>query len=361
MKSNEPVSSPVPATSDMDLPPEVLDLDSPLRLGGGEDVASVVPYLLGFHPHESIVVLVCVDRRLFLTARLPLDLADQPLLLDKQIRTIAARAPQGEWILAGYAENRQRVTGAIELMTALIGPEWVVDAFYVTRERYWSLTCVQPGCCPPEGRPYDPSTSPAALRAVVAGMQALESREDLVARIRPPRGWAARSARRRIDDAYATIRQLGFECAAERFSELLEIGLCDPASLDAEDLTMISACAYYASLRDVAFRRLSRANATRHVELWQAVVQATARDDQAPALGMLGLACWISGDGAMQVVCTERGETIAPGHVLFGLLDDINRTAAPPSIWDQMLEDMYGSEFTDDAVDDDAQPSSDEL
>lgn len=350
---NEPTPYPVPADPvsvtgpALDFVPDA-DLDSPLRLGGGEDVAALIPYLLGFHPRESIVVLICVDRRLFMTARLPLEIADQPIAMDQQIRSMTARAPLGQWILAGYSESRERVAEAAELMTALIGSERVVDALYVTEDHFWSLICADPGCCPAEGRRYDANRSPAALKAVVAGLQALDCREDLVTRIRPPRGWAARAAKRRVDDAYAVIRQLGHEQSAQLFDDLLERGLTDPTGLKAEELAMLAACAYYAGLRDVAFRRLTRINAGQHVELWQIVVQATARDDQASALGMLGLACWIVGDGAMQVVCMERGEKIAPGHSLLRLLDDINRTAAPPMIWDQLVADMFEGQEADD-------------
>lgn len=347
VKPNEPTHIPAPATPELDDLPDVVDLDSPLRLGDGADVASVVPYLLGFHPTESIVVLVCVDGRLEMTARLPLGMADEPLMLDQQIRSMAARVPHAQWILAGYGQDRQQVIAALELVTALVGTEWVLDSLYVGQDRYWSLTCTRPDCCPAEGRPYDASTSPAALQAVVAGLQALDRREDLEQRIRPPRGWSARSARRRVDDAYAIIRQLGYERSAERFEELIERGLYEPADLGVEDLAMMAACAYYSALRDVAFRRLTRANATMHVALWQAVVQATARDDQASPLAMLALASWVSGDGAMQVVCMERGEKIAPGHSLLRLLDDINRSAAPPMIWDQMMNDLYASEGVD--------------
>ena len=322
--------------------PESLDLDGPLRLGGGEDVASAIPYLLGFHPVESVVALVCADRRLVMTARLPLELCDLPLELDETLATMAQRVPGGRWILAGYGHDRERVSDAIELVSALLGHDAVVDALYIDEGRFWSLTCAQPGCCPQEGRPYDASTSPAALRAVVAGLTALDRREDLLDRIRPPRGWTARRARIRLDDAFATIRQQGHEATEKAFERLLQRGAFDPDALSSDDLAMMTACVHYPWLRDLAFRRMTSTTAHTQVELWQSIVQATARDDQASALAMLGLACWISGDGAMQVVCLERGRKLAPEHPLLRLLDEANRTAAPPALWDELLEEMFG-------------------
>ena len=97
-----------------------------------------------------------------------------------------------------------------------------------------------------------------------------------------------------------------------------------------------------------------RADAHRHVELWRTVARMTPRGCQPPVLGMLGLAAWVSGEGALQVACIERAEKIAPHHPLIALLGQINAAAAPPVLWDQLRADL----FDDDRVDD-AAPSDD--
>ena len=344
VKSDKHIQDSIPTGPDLEL------IDSPLRLRGGQDVASLVPYLLGFHPQDSIVALVCVDGRLFMTARMPLDMADHPLEFDDQIRRIADRAQDADWILVGYGNDRSRVTDALQLSRDLIGSDRVIDALYVSGDRYWSLTCTSPSCCPSEGVRFDAASSPAALQAVVAGLQVVDSRECLQQRIRPPRGWTARAARFRVDDAHGLIRQLGRDAALQRLEELLASGLDDPADLHPEDLAMLSALAYYGDMRDAAYRQLSRANADKHVQLWQAVVRATARDDQGCALAMLGLACWVAGDGAMQVVCMDRASKLVPDLGLLQILDDINRSAAPPTLWDDLVADMFAGDL-DQAAD----------
>ena len=55
---------------------------------------------------------------------------------------------------------------------------------------------------------------------------------------------------------------------------------------------------------------------------------------------LLGFAAWIGGDGALQVMCIERALEINPDYSLGRLLEDINLRAAPPSMWDQMAEEM---------------------
>ncbi|MDI9629036.1 MAG: DUF4192 domain-containing protein [Acidobacteriota bacterium] len=321
--------------------PDLELMDSPLRLRGGQDVASLIPYLLGFHPHDSIVALVCIDGRLLMTARMPIGMADHPLELDDQIRRISNRAQGADWILVGYGNDRPRVNDALHLTRDLVGSDNVIDVLYVSGDRYWSLTCTNPSCCPPEGVRFDAAYSPAALQAVVAGLQVVDNRECLKERIRPPRGWTARGARFRLDDAHDLIRRLGPDAAGQRLEELLATGLDDPADLKLEDLAMLSALSYYGDMRDISYRQLTRANADRHVQLWQAVVRATARDDQGCALALLALACWVSGDGAMQVVCMERASKLVPDLGLLHILHDLNRSAAPPTLWDDLVADMF--------------------
>ncbi len=335
----------------------------PLRLRGAADVACLVPYLLGFHPHDSIVAMLCLDGRLKLTARIPLKMANHPLAFDAQLRQLGVRFPTAQWIFAGYGEERPVVEDGLRLAVDLVGSDSVVDAIYVASDRYWSVLCSNPTCCPAEGVTYDSTASPAVLQAVVAGLQAADSREQLVERIRPPRGWTARAARLRLDNAHDLIRQRGLADTAERFELLLAEGLADVTDLAADELSMLAACAHYGALRDLAYPQLSRDNAEQHVRLWQAVVQSTPRDDQGPALAMLGLACWVAGDGAMQMICWERASGLVPELGLVQVLDDLNRRAVPPSTWDQLVVDMYRSpedEPDDDAgwEPDEAEPSS---
>ncbi len=47
--------------------------DSPtLQVRGPADLLAAVPYLLGFHPHESLVIIGLADNRVIVTARLDL-------------------------------------------------------------------------------------------------------------------------------------------------------------------------------------------------------------------------------------------------------------------------------------------------
>lgn len=354
MKPTEPPASSAQSTDAWDRAAASSELDAPLRLKNDADVVAAVPYLLGFQPRESVVALVFRDKTLITTVRFPIELADVPAQLAHRIGAIVRQFPGSSWILAGYAADRERASRVVEQMTAVIGADDVLESVYVNAGRYWSLSCTVPGCCPPEGRPIDAEGSPVAARAVLAGMQVLDSRSQLDESIRPPRGWLGRAASKRMEDARAAVRELEMTEIEDLFVEMVQQGLADPRLVRPQEAAMLATIAYYPTARDQALRLLRRPDAHRHVELWRTVARMTPRGCQPPVLGMLGLAAWVSGEGALQVACIERAEKIAPHHPLIALLGQINAAAAPPVLWDQLRADL----FDDDRVDD-AAPSDD--
>lgn len=338
MRPQEPIPEPRLAELPFDE-----DITGRLRISSSADTVAVIPYLLGYHPRESVVVMVHVDARVVLTARLPIQIVERPTELQYRVGQLIAQHPTAQWLLVAYSADRDRAADAIEKMLAhLVQTDLleVVDALVVSAGKFWSQMCNDADCCPPEGQSYDPITSPIAVQAVVNGLQAMPDRENLVDRVRPPRGGLARTARRRVDQAFDHLQVIGVAEAEALFGELLDCGLTDPAQLDEDELALMAAVVSYGALRDIALRRINQIDAEQHVALWQRVARATPREHQAPVLGVLGLASWVGGDGAMQVVCLERGEKIEPGHVLLGLLDEINKMAVPPSVWGQLLADL---------------------
>ncbi len=327
-----------------DSPTTCTELDAPLRLKNDGDVVAAIPYLLGFQPRESIVALVFQANRLITSVRFPIEMGDAPGQLARRIATIDRQFPDADWILAGYSSDRERAVTVIERMSTVIGPTRVLESVYANDGRFWSLSCTVPDCCPPQGRLIDFERSPVAARAVLAGMQVLDSRSDLDASIRPPRGWLGRAAMQRIEDARASIRGMELNEIEQSFTGLVQQGLDNPEAVDPTQAAQMAVMAFYPSARDQALRLLSRPHAQRHVELWRAVAKMTPRDSQPPVLGLLGLAAWVNGDGALQVVCIERAEKVAPHHPLIALLGEINAAAAPPCLWDDLRADLFGEE-----------------
>jgi hypothetical protein len=175
------------------------------------DLLSSVPYLLGFHPVDSVVVVAFRGRRARFAARsdLPGSAPDVPPPGAVAARFVAllARERVDAVALVGYGAPAL-VTPALDaLRGALAGTRIAeLDVLRVEGGRYWSYVCLEPSCCPPSGVVFDPA-APAAVAAVVAGRVALPDRASLVRAIAPVEGSARASMRvaterawRRLDD-----------------------------------------------------------------------------------------------------------------------------------------------------------------
>jgi len=171
-----------------------------IQIGDPGELIDTLPYLLGFHPSESLVLVGFAGsaaspgpQRVQVTVRLdlPPDLSDglddellEPLgdvLAQAGCRAVAVvlmtdsvtgdpRAPDG---LLGCRE-------ALAVAMAELDIE-VLDVLVATDQRWWSLWCEQPDCCPAGGNRRSPRSSEAAARAAFAGLAALPDRDALEA------------------------------------------------------------------------------------------------------------------------------------------------------------------------------------
>ncbi|WP_435819483.1 DUF4192 domain-containing protein [Micromonospora tulbaghiae] len=146
-----------------------------------------MPYLLGFHPDDSVVVVAVRGRRVVFAARgdLPAPGAD-PGPAARHLAHVVARQDADAATVVGYGPAA-RVTGVVDAIGDALTATGVVvlDALRVTEGRWFSYLCAEPSCCPPEGTPYDPAASQVSAAAVFAGQVALPDRAALAAQVSP--------------------------------------------------------------------------------------------------------------------------------------------------------------------------------
>jgi hypothetical protein len=88
-------------------------------------------------------------------------------------------------------------------------------------------------------------------------------------------------------------------------------------------------------VRDHAWAMMTRPDAEDHVRLWGRVVARVPPQVSAGPLGLLGMAGWISGNGALQNCCAERLDELFPDYNLGRILAELSERAIPPSYWEE--------------------------
>lgn len=171
---------------------------------GPGDLVCAVPYLLGFTPTASIVLVSLRGPRLRFGLVARLDLPDvqehDEVGYQAQASRVAealcsfVRRDRPREVVAMIFDERpwaptqrpwQQLVDEIVSELALQGLP-LREALYVTSQRFWSYTCAQDGCCPDAGQARaDTASSPLAAAYVLAGRSPLADRQTLAARVAP--------------------------------------------------------------------------------------------------------------------------------------------------------------------------------
>jgi hypothetical protein len=172
-----------------------------------EDLVAAVPYLVGFPPEQSLVVVALRRsgrrQRLGMVARFDLPpvgprrirgeegSAGAIRALVRQVVDVLRRDSPEQVVLLIYDDAPctmvpvwQRLVTRLEAAFRAVDVP-VMDAMHVAGRRFRSYRCTDPGCCPPEGRPLDPESSEVAAEFVARGSSPLASRAALHAMVQP--------------------------------------------------------------------------------------------------------------------------------------------------------------------------------
>ncbi|MFF9025286.1 DUF4192 domain-containing protein [Streptomyces eurythermus] len=172
------------------------------------ELADALPYLLGYRPEDSMVLVALHDRggcgRFGGRARLgiPANEEDWEAAARQLARGLVTgserRGARPEGMVAyvcqepGPGESgrevKQRLTRLAQLMRTECGSldVPVVEALCVSDGRFWSYCCPVKGCCPEDGSPMGlPGTSVLAAAATYAGLQVRGTLKELRARLQP--------------------------------------------------------------------------------------------------------------------------------------------------------------------------------
>jgi hypothetical protein len=164
-----------------------------LKVSSPAELISAVPYLIGFHPADSLTVVAMRAHQVAFAVRIDLPELSAPVEEARaavlHLASVVAQQEVQAVTLIGYGEAARVTPAVLRLSDAFrrIGLI-ILDELRVEGGRYWSYLCTDPSCCPAEGRRCDPGASVVAAEATFAGAVALPSREALAAQLAPATG-----------------------------------------------------------------------------------------------------------------------------------------------------------------------------
>jgi hypothetical protein len=300
------------------------------KISAPEELIELVPYLIGFHPTESLVLIgFNATNQVQVCMRVDLPSSEVTEAELEQLLQALQRSRVDEVILILFTNTPEHrpLRPIADTFTAAaeqyrIG---VLDQLVATDGRWWSMLCADIRCCPAGGRPRS-MTSVAATAATYAGMVAQPSREDLaqvfLGEPKPERyERALASAENRYTQAVLDDRINRFRrsdtalCKAEarRHAD-------DPARrLTTPQLAGIAVALCDITLRDELWMAIDDGSLDADrllIELFTRLPQ----DYLAPPLFLYGWSAWRRGNGTLAGMAVERALNAEPSYSAATLL-----------------------------------------
>ncbi|MET8082197.1 DUF4192 domain-containing protein [Streptomyces sp. NPDC005303] len=308
------------------------------------ELADALPYLLGYRPEDSIVLVALHDRggrgRFGGRARLgiPANKDDWPAVARQLAHGLITgserRGGRPEQMVAylcqepGSGETGRQITERLAPLAGLLRTECgrldvpVIEALCISDGRYWSYCCPSEECCPPEGVPMGlPGTSVLAAAATYAGLQVRGTLRELRARLQPWETAAALEQEVALDTAGMTLvpRMLDQASRADVAEETLRLAkrtmtrlaeaapvsgslqadLRDDELLGHDDAAVLVLGLQDRTTRDRAAEWMEAEEAGPALRLWRALARRCVGpygEHAAAPLTLAGWVAWSTGD-----------------------------------------------------------------
>ncbi|MFF7522796.1 DUF4192 family protein [Streptomyces pseudovenezuelae] len=314
------------------------------------ELADALPYLLGYRPEDSIVLVALHDRggrgRFGGRARLgiPANKDDWPAVARQLAHGLITgserRGARPEQMVAylcqepGAGETGRQITERLAPLAGLLRTECgrldvpVIEALCISDGRYWSYCCPSENCCPAQGLPMGlPGTSVLAAAATYAGLQVRGTLRELRARLQP---WETAAALEqevaldtagmalvprmldqasRVDVAERTLRLARSTMA--RFAEAapvsgpLQADLRDDELLGHEDAAELILGLQDRTTRDRAAEWMEAEEAGPALRLWRALARRCVGPYGEHAAAPLTLAEWVAWSAGDEIEARE--------------------------------------------------------
>lgn len=319
-----------------------------LRLSSPGDLVEAVPYLLGFHPRDSVVALALRGsrRRVHFTMRLDLPgSADRGPVADG-IAACLVNAKAEHAVLVTYSaapatDGALSEAGLVQAVTRSLAEREIelTDALHVAAGRWWSYLCADPLCCPPEGtRLAAEPCSAVAATATYAGLVALPSREALEQTLDPVGFLAAAGMRQALSWAETALAARGTDeddlrSVRRESIDLLSAAVDGGAPLSDDEAARLivglqdievrdDCCAWATTERSDPARRLWTQLARRGVPPWGTV-----------PLFLVAWFSYLAGDAALAAIAVQRCLRGDPTHRMALLLQEALQRGMDPALF----------------------------
>lgn len=310
-----------------------------VRVRETADYAQLAPYLVGFTPTESLVILAIQNNRVQVTARADLAEMARPGAVEDVLARIWRRFPNARAAMVAYTADHTHGWDILRRGERWLPSDRSHQSLLVDGDT-WHLRDGTSGIIDHNGR--------IAAQAVYAGLVPLSSRAEIEAKFTSPPD--SNILDQQLERALADLPDPNDKAAVIALTKaLLDRNLpSSPADepdarIPAHEAIQLAVLAQRPDARATALVSIDRDNADQHLHLWQDVITQSPAHGADMGLYIAGMAAWVAGEGASANIALDRAlaDGSRHGQSPARLLHDLIENVVPPTHWQSLRRSLY--------------------
>jgi hypothetical protein len=324
-------------------------MKNPRLITSPSDLLIAIPFLLGFTPANSLIVVSIKGQIVDLTMRSDFPPQDKYSEVADELLAQLSGHKADEILLVAYLSVELDFNSLFlkQLFADLNKSIPVRDFVVVSEERWRSLSCVDDDCCPIKGRALpEISTSLLAAEEVAAGnLMPLQSEEELIASIAfAPSEWDKGFAEA-IDIHWNYLQTLGQkECSKAGVVSLLKLISEFTAKgyvKDRQLVVEVFAALFDIQVRDFAIGAHGKQLLITHWNMWRWLLRMAPEKNVPSVSSIFAILSYERGDGALAHRALDRALANDSQYSLALLLRRTFSAGWPPEAFCKMREELH--------------------
>ena len=312
------------------------------------DLLSAVPFLVGYHPTNSLVVIALVDETIGMAMRIDFPIECDLDQIDALASHLASESADGALIVAYLPDDVEDADFLLTPLREAIALRAVAirECLVVHKGRWHSTICSDQSCCPPHGSPMpDIESSRISAEQVAAGnpmpfadekdladsLSAALIDSSLINELRkiPTIAYAS--------DNVVELQRQGALAVNDLIAEFAEKGIVKDKKLIALVLVRFNDV----QVRDYAMGITDDENAQTLQSLWRWLMRMAPTGYVAPVATLFAASSYELGDGALAHRALQRALDDDSRYPLAKLLRRVFSAGWPPAQFAEMRAELH--------------------
>jgi len=318
------------------------------ELTSPHDLLAAVPFMVGYHPKDSLVVMALKESKVAMAMRVDFPDSENMASVSATIAGHLTRESADEAIIVGYLPSDDLDTDPLAVARSIITLQGIAvkECIVVSGGRFRSNLCADAQCCPPEGNPVpEILDSRVTAEQVAAGnplpyldldemkrsIAALPLDKELVRIIKsiPEIDYSGEDVTSQQRAGANAINEMAIVFSrAQRIEDKNLIALVLVRLLDLQVL-------------DYAMGMTTTETSDQLWDMWRWLMRTAPVGYVAPVAVIFATMSYERGDGALAQRALDRAMVDSPGYQMAKLLRRTFAAGWPPSAFTQMRADLH--------------------